>query len=180
MRADGDALSNVREGVREWIGLEAKPVSPLYALLAESCLAVGEITEGLSAANGGLAAIAPTLDRFAEAELWRLKGELLLARSSRQGQLRRRPLRPSEEVEGCFREALEIARRQGARAFELRAATSLVKLDRLRGIRGESHTRLGELAARLQEGLDTPDLVQAQGLLAEPDKRRPTPQPRRC
>jgi DNA-binding winged helix-turn-helix (wHTH) protein len=139
MHGDGDALSNVREGVREWIGLGAKLASPHYALLAESCLAVGEITEGLGAATAGLAAIAPTLDRFAEAELWRLKGELSLAGTSRHGKRKGRPPRPSDEVEECFQRALEIARRQGARAFELRAATSLAKLDRSRGVRGEAH-----------------------------------------
>ena len=166
IRGDRHALSSVRDGVREWIDLGAKLTSPHYAILAESCLAVGETTAGLAAATEGIAAIAPTLDRFAEAELWRLKGELVLAAITRRDKRTARSPRPSEEVDDCFRRALDIARRQGARAFELRAATSLARLDRSRGVRGEGRTRLAELAASYREGTATQDLIEARRLVA--------------
>ena len=92
--------------------------------------------------------------RLFEAELRRLEGELL----SQAGA-------PEAEVEACLAEALAVARRQEARSFELRAATSLARLRRDRGKRAEAHDLLAPIHGWFTEGFDTPDLRDASALL---------------
>jgi hypothetical protein len=96
-----------------------------------------------------------------EAELLRLRGELLLARDG---------LSVSEEALGCFRRSLELAREQGALAWELRAATSVVRLRARQGRAGvaqlaEARTGLAEVYARFTEGSAYPDLQDAAALI---------------
>jgi predicted ATPase len=87
----------------------------------------------------------------------RLKGELLLARS---------PSDPTQ-AEVSFREALEVARRQSAKSFELRAATSLARLWQRQGKRDEARDLLAPVYAWFTEGFDTKDLRDAKALLEE-------------
>jgi predicted ATPase len=91
------------------------------------------------------------------AELYRLKGELLLTRSSEH----------HAEAESCFCQALEVARRQGAKSRELRAAMSLARLWQRHGKRAEARTLLAPIYGWFTEGFDTADLQDAQALLAE-------------
>ena len=160
-----EALVGIRQGAGEWFTLGSKLTSPHYAIVAESCLEVGEITEGLAAVSEGFAAIAPTLDRFAEAELWRLKGELILAQRSRTRSQTRRTV-GSNDAEKCLKRALEIARAQGARAFELRALTSLAKLEQRNGVAAEAHEGLSQLLGGWTEGFQTVDALAAKAVLA--------------
>jgi predicted ATPase len=88
------------------------------ALLAEALEKMGQIEAGLTVLAEMLGEVDTNGLRFHEAELRRLKGELLMARASDD----------HTEAELCFRQALDIARRQEAKSLELRAATSLSRL----------------------------------------------------
>ena len=90
------------------------------------------------------------------AELYRLKGELLLTRSAEH----------HAEAETCFYQASEIARRQQAKSLELRAATSLACLWQRQGKRPEARALLAPVYGWFTEGFDTADLQEAQALLA--------------
>jgi DNA-binding winged helix-turn-helix (wHTH) protein/tetratricopeptide (TPR) repeat protein len=146
-----------------------KPV--LLALLAEGSLHLGKLREALVNVNEGLYLTQTTLDRFYEPELWRLKGELLLARSK----YRRKTARSAnhnfqaKEAEQCFQRALNIARERSARSLELRAAMSLARLEQIgkQGRRDEARTTLADIYGWFTEGFDTADLKDAKALLDE-------------
>ena len=95
-------------------------------------------------------------ERYWEAELHRLRGELLLMQGA-----------PLSEVEQCFHRAIEIARRQQAKSLELRAAMSLSRLWRQQGKRAEARDMLAEIYSWFTEGFDTADLREAKALLDE-------------
>ena len=92
---------------------------------------------------------------FNEAELYRLKGEVLLGRVTPD----------AEEAERCFRQAVDIARRQSAKSLELRATTSLSRLLWRRGAREDARRLLGEVYTWFTEGFETADLKDARALL---------------
>lgn len=96
-----------------------------------------------------------TSARFNEAELYRLKGELLLVGGGPG----------AEDAERCFRQAVEIARRQSAKSLELRAAMSLARLFQRQGKREDARRLLAEVYAWFTEGFDTADLKDARALL---------------
>jgi predicted ATPase len=98
-----------------------------------------------------------TEERWWEAELYRLQGALLLQLPS--------PAVP--QAEAAFRRALEVARRQQAKALELRAALSLSRLWHQHGQRQAARALLAEIYGWFTEGFDTPDLQEAQAVLAE-------------
>ena len=127
------------------------------ALLAEASAQVGQTTEGLGAAAEALATVAKSAVRWWEAELYRLKGELLLQHAGA----------PSEEAETCFQQALEIAHRQEAKSLELRAAMSLSRLWQQQGMRDEARELLAPIYGWFTEGFDTADLQEAKALLEE-------------
>ena len=89
------------------------------------------------------------------AETYRLQGELLLARATGQ----------DTEAEACFRQALDIARRQQAKSWELRAAMSLARLWQRQGKRDAARQVLTEVYGWFTEGFDTADLQEAKALL---------------
>jgi predicted ATPase len=131
-----------------------QPYYPYFlALLAEASAWVGQTTEGL-------AALAEALDkstaRWWEAELYRLRGALLLQQTATQ----------AEEAEVCFQQALDIARRQQAKSLELRAALSLSLLWQRQGKRDAAQHLLAPVYHWFTEGFDTADLQDAQALLA--------------
>ena len=92
-----------------------------------------------------------------DAELHRLRGDLL----------RRLPSPDWTEVEACFRTALAVAREQGTRGFELRAAVSLARLLSNQGRNAEALGLLAPVYSWFTEGFDTPDLKEAKALLDE-------------
>ena len=96
-------------------------------------------------------------ERWWEADLHRLRGELLLAQSTAN----------RAETEACFRRALGVAQGQSAKAFELRAATSLARLWADRGERRKAHDLLAPVYGWFTEGFDTADLQDAKALLDE-------------
>jgi predicted ATPase len=124
------------------------------AHLAEAYGQVGQIEAGLTTLAEALATAHKTGDRYWESELYRLKGELLLRQAS-----------PTEEVEACFWQAIEIAHHQQAKSLELRAATSLSRLWQHQGKRAEARELLAPIYGWFTEGFDTADLQEAKALL---------------
>jgi predicted ATPase len=96
-------------------------------------------------------------ERWCEAELQRLKGVLLLQQASDN----------QAEAEACFHHALDIARNQQAKSFELRAATSLARLWQQQGKSDAAQQVLGDVYGWFTEGFDTADLQDAKALLEE-------------
>jgi len=133
-------------------------------LLADSYLKTGRVDEGLATLAEASDVMAATRERTAEAELHRIRGELLL----RQGA-------PAHVVQGCFEEALDVARSQGAKSWELRAAMSQARLWAMQGRRREAHEVLQEIYDWFTEGHDTRDLREAKALLDELAPAVPVP-----
>jgi predicted ATPase len=103
-----------------------------------------------------------TDERYYEAELHRLKGELILRGSGVEA-----PPGVQTEAEECFRNSIEIARQQEARSFELRAVTSLSRLWEQQGKKEQARQMLAEIYGWFNEGLETEDLKAAKSLLDE-------------
>jgi predicted ATPase len=113
-----------------------------------------EEEQGLTEA---LAVVSQTGERWVEAELYRLQGQLLLQQAV-----------PDEQHSAiCFQKAISIARNQQAKSFELRAATSLARLWHQQGKRQEAHDLLAPVYGWFTEGFDTLDLKEAKALLDE-------------
>jgi predicted ATPase len=127
----------------------------LNVYLAEACLVAGRYEEGLEAVEEGSQRAIEFEERAADAELHRVRGELL-AVSGRSS---------PEEVEICFRAALDIARKQQAKTFELRAATSLARLWSDRGDQQRARDLLAPIYGWFTDGFGTRDLIEAKALL---------------
>ena len=136
----------------------ARVYTPLFlALLAEALALDGKIEQALAALDDALAQAAVSGARGWNAEIHRLRGELTA----------RLPDPNPAKVEDSFRTALAIAREQGTRGYELRAATSLARLWREQGRRGEARELLAPVYGWFTEGFDTADLKEAKALLDE-------------
>jgi transcriptional regulator with AAA-type ATPase domain/predicted ATPase len=125
-------------------------------LLAEVCRASGRAREGLAVLDEALAHARETGERYQEAEIHRLRGELLLAD---QGTA----VVPAARA--CFEQARDVARRQSARAWELRAATSLARLLHQEHDGASARAVLDPIYAWFTEGFETADLRDARALL---------------
>lgn len=156
-------IDRIQEGLNAY-GASGQDLYRPYALslLARAYGRAGEPERGLTALTEALTMVQRTEERFWEAELYRLRGELLLARGEYNA-----------EVKDSFVRALEVSRGQGARSLELRAALSLARLwgslERLED-RVEVRWRLKEVYDQFTEGLDTADLQEARALLEELDR----------
>jgi predicted ATPase len=126
-------------------------------MLVEACITSGRVDEGLSALTEARAVADEQEDRSWEAEMHRLKGELLLLENASA----------HAEAESCFRKAMDVSRRQQAKSFELRATTSLARLLAKQGRRDEARAMLAEIYGWFTEGFDTADLKDAKALLDE-------------
>ena len=132
-------------------------LSAYLARLAEACGNSGQVEAGLRLLAEALVHVDHTGERYYEAEVYRLKGELLL----------RQAVPDSLQAEGCFQQAIAVARRQQAKSWELRAATSLSRLWQQQGKRAESHALLAPIYGWFTEGFGTADLKDAKALLNE-------------
>ncbi|WP_179138070.1 adenylate/guanylate cyclase domain-containing protein [Candidatus Entotheonella palauensis] len=128
------------------------------SLLAEAYEVTGQVDEGLAALEEALRFMNQDRMRFHEAEVYRLKGELLLKSTGEASIAEMTP-------ENCFQRALDVARRQEAKSWELRAATSLARLWQTQGKRQEAHDLLVPVYRWFTEGFETADLQEAKGLL---------------
>ena len=115
----------------------------------------GDIDAGMHLLAEALARVESTDERYCEAELHRLKGELLGTRDR------------DAQAEQSFRTAIRVAQGQGAKSFQLRATTSLARLLAKQGRRDEARTMLAEIYGWFTEGFDTADLKEAKALLDE-------------
>jgi predicted ATPase len=157
LRAEGVAQLRQGAAALQATGvLVYRTVTP--AMLAEVLAHQGQVEEGLAALGEALAIVEGGGEPYWEAELHRLQGELLLPRAEVETLAR-------AEAEACFRQALAVARRQSARALELRAAMSLTRLYQKQGRQGEARPMLAECYGWFTEGFDTPDLREAKALL---------------
>jgi class 3 adenylate cyclase/predicted ATPase len=137
--------------------------SYFLALLAESYWIAGDREAGLRALGDAMSFADKTGELCYEAELYRLKGLLLLGvENNGEGASAH-----GEEAEGCFRHAIELARHRGARSLELRAVSSLARLWRREGRIAEARRVLSETYGGFTEGHDTVDLREAKALLEE-------------
>jgi predicted ATPase len=130
------------------------------APLAEAYGKEGQPEEGLRVLAEELVLVEKTGGRMWEAELHRLKGELLL---KAEYEVRN----PELTAEECFHQALSIARRQQAKSLELRAAMSLSRLWQQQGKRVEARQLLADIYGWFTESFDTADLQEAKALLDE-------------
>jgi predicted ATPase len=150
-------IARIEEGLADRLAIDARLRYPTYlSLLAEAYGQAGKPEQGLCVVDEALNRVEATGERFSEAELHRLKGELL--------QMQRAD---NDEIESCFLHALDIARRQEAKSLELRAAMSLSRLWQTQGRAPEARQLLAEIYGWFSEGFDTADLQEAKALLAE-------------
>src|SRR5262249_23160012 len=140
-----------------WAGLFQ---SYFLALLAEAHGKAGQAEDGLATLTEALTVVDKSGERFYEAELYRLKGQLTL-----QSKVPGPKSKVEEEAEGHFLKAIETARRQQAKSLELRAAMSLSRLWQQQGKKAEAHQMLAEIYGWFTEGFDTKDLQEAKALL---------------
>ncbi len=168
-----EGIVRMRRGLAAYRSTGAQSALPyLLALLAEAYEKAGQVEEGLTALAEGLEVAHKNDERWYEAELYRLKGELVLqsgVRSLESENPSPQHLTPSTqaqaEAEACFLKAIDIARKQQAKSLELRATMSLARLWQHQGKRAEAHTLLSEIYHWFTEGFDTKDLQEAKALL---------------
>ena len=151
-----EALPLLLKGLSAFRATGAEVRVPYYlGMLGEAYTQAGRFEDAHKALDEGLAVAEKNDDRCHEAELHRLKGELLLAESADQ----------DAAAEECFRQAIETARRQQSKAWELRATMSLARLWQRQGRRDEARAALAAVYGTYTEGFTTPDLVDAKALL---------------
>jgi tetratricopeptide (TPR) repeat protein len=121
---------------------------------------VGRADQALGFLDGELAGIEQSGAHLQEPELYGLKGEAILMCDSSA----------SAEAEACFRKAIEVARSQSAKWWELRATVSLARLLARTGHHDEARTMLAEIYNWFTEGFDTRDLKDAKAFLDELEK----------
>jgi predicted ATPase len=167
-----EGIMQIRQALATYRSAGATRDRPYYlALLAEACAQGGQTTEGLEASAEALALLATSGVRWWEAELHRLRGELLLQSGVQSPEssvlTHHSALRmPHEaEAEACFQQALDIARRQQAKSLELRAGVSLSRMWQCQGKRTEARDLLAPIYGWFTEGFDTADLQEAKALL---------------
>ncbi len=150
-----DALPVLLKGFKSFRATGAELRVPYYfGVLGDAYTQSAAFADAHKALEDGLAAAEKNDDRFQEAELYRLSGELLLAESH--------DLAGAEE---CFARALKIARQQQSRAWELRSTMSLARLWQRQGRHADARTALAAVYGAYTEGFTTPDLVVAKSLL---------------
>jgi hypothetical protein len=149
-------ILDMRRGIAEYEVGGMRAPSFMLVPSAETYLRIEQMEEARVLLTSMLETVRQTGHRLHEAELYRLNGQLLLKTS-----------RDESQAETCFRRAIEIARRQSAKWWELRAIICLAHLLASQGRRDEARTMLAEIYAWFTEGFDLPDLKNARALLDE-------------
>jgi predicted ATPase len=151
-------MAQMQQGLAAWRATGAEVLRPYgLALLAKASAQVGQREAGLALLAEALAVLNDTGEHRWEAELHRLKGELLLALSREH----------DGEAEACFQQSLAVAHLQQAKSLELRAAMSLGRLWQRQGKTEHARQLLTEVYTWFTEGFDTADLQEAQALLEQ-------------
>ena len=156
-------IAQMRQGESELV-IEARQQTYYATLVAQACLKGGQTEQADSILTKELKRVRDTGVRYYEAELYRIKGEVLLRRSASS----------QKEAETCFHTAIDLSRHQGAKLLELRATMSLSDLWQIKGKKAEAQKMLQEIYVWFTEGFDTADLKEAKELLkrfgAEPSR----------
>jgi DNA-binding winged helix-turn-helix (wHTH) protein/predicted ATPase len=172
-----EGIEQVQRGIAAFRATGAELWRPYFlGLLAEAYGQIAQAGEGLALLAEALAAVERADERFYEAELYRLKGELTLQEANQKSKIKSQkskrstlqPLTPStQEAEACFLEAIKIARKQQAKSLELRAVMSLSRLWQQQGKGKEAHQMLSEVYGWFTEGFETKDLQEAEDILED-------------
>jgi predicted ATPase len=154
-----EGIAELRQGMDDYrrTGAESSRMH-WTVLLAEAYLAAGQIDQGLGVLDEAQSGQAG--ERYYEAELHRMRGELHLARAGSDA-------RAAADAGRCFEQALDVARSQGATSLELRAAMSLNRVRRQQGRKEDARNVLARVYGGFSEGFDTADLQQAAALLKD-------------
>jgi tetratricopeptide (TPR) repeat protein len=157
-----EGIIQIRQAIETWSATGAtlffKPF--FFAMLAEAYGKEGSPEKGLAIVTEALAVANTIGERFWEAELYRLKGDLTLQSEVQGSQFNVQP-----EAEECFHRAIDIARQQSAKSLELRAVISLSRLWQRQGKTAQGRKMLSDIYAWFSEGFDTSDLREASLLL---------------
>jgi predicted ATPase len=159
-----EGMAQVRQGIAAWRATGAALLVPyLCTVLADVADHLGHIEDGLQALAEAHTLVEQQEERWWEAEVYRLRGVLLL----------RQPGTSQAEAETWLQRALDVARRQEAKSLELRAAVSLSRLWQQQGKRTEAYELLAPIYGWFTEGFDTVDLQEAKALLEALVERQP-------
>jgi predicted ATPase len=151
-----EGLEQMRRGIAEAQASGQASFSLEYAALAKAFLKAGRTADGLAMLAEGLEVSHRNSDGENTAELWRIRGDLQLLQAAPSGE---------NQAENSYRQAIEIARHQQAKWWELRATVSLARLLAKCGRRDEARAMLSETYNWFTEGFDTADLKEAKALL---------------
>jgi predicted ATPase/DNA-binding winged helix-turn-helix (wHTH) protein len=155
-KQSAEEMARLRQGLTAYRATGAELFRTYWlALLAEAHGTVGQAEEGLCLLREALVVMKKSGEHQWEAELYRLKGELLLQQN----------VPDAQQAESCFCYALDITRRQQAKSLELRAAMSLVRLWQQQEKRPAAYALLAPIYGWFTEGFDTADLQEARALL---------------
>jgi predicted ATPase len=156
--AEAEGVEAMRQSLDAYAAIGGQLYRPeLHGLLAVGLGRVGRREEALQSIVDALGMVEEVQDRWWQAELHRLKGELTLSVPGDQ----------TAAAEAAFQESIEIARTQQAKSWELRAATSLSRLWQRQGKIAEARELLGGVYGWFSEGFDTADLREASALFAD-------------
>ncbi|MGB3716162.1 MAG: tetratricopeptide repeat protein, partial [Candidatus Promineifilaceae bacterium] len=151
-----EGMDQIREGLTTKHSIDTWCYgSGTLGTLAEAEGKTGHPEKGLTILNEALALVEQTDERYLEAELYRLRGELHIMQGD------------DDQAEDSFEKAIEVARRQSAGSWELRASIGLARLWEKQGRKEEAQKVLGPVYSWFTEGFDTPDLREARALLEE-------------
>jgi class 3 adenylate cyclase/predicted ATPase len=157
-----EGMARMRRGLGAQLATGAELCRPYWlCLTAEASHRTGDISEGLALLEEAEGAMERSQERYWEAEIHRIRGDLLL---TGPGSL---PGGANRSAERCYLRALEVASRQDARSLGLRATISLSRVWQAEHRDGEARDLLASVYASFSEGLATPDLREAAALLAE-------------
>lgn len=152
-----EGLPIFEHGLEEYRATGAGLGLPYYlSILGDAYTQGGRYEAARHTLEEALSLVEKNDERFQEAELRRLRGDLHLAETN-----------DVVGAEECYRMAIEVARRQGSRAWELRGTVSLARLRRLQGRGHEGYTALASVLGNYSEGFNTPDLIDAESFMAE-------------
>ncbi len=152
-----EGIEQIRQGLKEYQAVGARATSAIYlTMLANAYLKFGQVTEGLITVKEALTEMDTIGEGIIKAEAYRLKGELLKRDGAGEG-----------EVEQQFLKAIDIARQQSAKSWELRATVSLCLLWQAQGKRAEAGQMLSNIYNWFTEGFDRVDLKEAKQLLED-------------
>ncbi|HEX6386122.1 MAG TPA: hypothetical protein VF177_15735, partial [Anaerolineae bacterium] len=151
---DAEAFALMEQGLEVDQAIGTRIWRPLHlGQLADAYLVAGNNDEAQRTIDLALSEVEETGERFAEAELYRIRGEIRLQNHE------------EESAEEAFTRAIEVAQKQEARWWQLRASVSLARLWQTQGKRAEAQDMLADIYGQFTEGFDTFDLKQAKAVL---------------